>query len=67
MKSYNQFANSLETRVLVTARSLDALDETKVVPEPSTIEEQPRQLTAPELADELAASAHPVDALAARE
>jgi DNA recombination protein RmuC len=51
VKAYNQFASSLETRVLVTARKLDALDESKVVPAPRTLTEQPKQLTAPELTD----------------
>ncbi|KQV26415.1 DNA recombination protein RmuC [Yonghaparkia sp. Root332] len=67
VKAYNQFASSLESRVLVTARRLDGLDESKVVPAPRTIEEQPRQLTAPELTDELASGGQPVDALPARE
>lgn len=67
VKAYNQFASSLESRVLVTARRLDGLDESKVVPAPRTIEEQPRQLTAAELTDELADGAHTIDALPARE
>ena len=54
VKAYNQFASSLETRVLVTARRLDALDESKVVPTPRTIDEQPKPLTAAELTDSLA-------------
>lgn len=53
VKAYNQFASSLETRVLVTARRLDALDESKVVPTPRTIDEQPKPLTAAELTDSL--------------
>lgn len=53
VKAYNQFASSLETRVLVTARRLDGLDESKVIPAPRTIEEQPRQLTAAELTEAL--------------
>ena len=47
--SYNQFANSLETRVLVTARKLNALDESKVIGTASTIEQSPKQLTAVEM------------------
>jgi DNA recombination protein RmuC len=56
VKAYNQFASSLETRVLVTARRLDGLDESKVIPAPRSIEEQPRQLTAAELTEALADS-----------
>jgi len=48
--SYNQFANSLEQRVLVTARKLDALDESKVIATPPAIDEQPKRLSQPELA-----------------
>jgi DNA recombination protein RmuC len=51
--SYNQFANSLETRVLVTARKLSALDESKVIGTAATVETGARQLTAVEM--ELAA------------
>jgi len=47
--SYNQFATSLESRVLVTARKLNALDESKVIGEATTIDAQPRHLTALEL------------------
>lgn len=52
---YNKFASSLEQRVLVTARKLDALDESKVIGEPRTIDESPKHLTQNELAvlDEL--------------
>ncbi|MDO7881281.1 DNA recombination protein RmuC [Salinibacterium soli] len=53
VSSYNQFATSLESRVFVTARKLDALDESKVIPAPGIIENRPKQLTAVEL--ELAA------------
>jgi DNA recombination protein RmuC len=53
VNSYNQFANSLETRVLVTARKLNALDESKVIGAAETVEQSPKQLTAIEL--ELAA------------
>jgi DNA recombination protein RmuC len=47
--AYNQFANSLETRVLVTARKLNALDESKVIGTAETVEVAPKQLTAVEL------------------
>jgi DNA recombination protein RmuC len=47
--SYNQFASSLENRVLVTARKLDALDESKVLATPLLVDQQPKQLTAIEL------------------
>jgi DNA recombination protein RmuC len=49
VESYNRFANSLETRVLVTARQFPGIDETKLVPEPVTITDSPRRLTAIEL------------------
>lgn len=48
--SYNAFASSLENRVLITARKLDALDESKVLGSPKVIEEQPRHLTQNEFA-----------------
>ncbi|MCU1425947.1 MAG: rmuC [Microbacteriaceae bacterium] len=47
--SYNQFANSLESRVLVTARKLGALDESKVIGAPKIIESSAKPLTAVEL------------------
>ncbi|MFT4123669.1 MAG: DNA recombination protein RmuC [Microbacteriaceae bacterium] len=50
VSSYNQFASSLEQRVLVTARQLDALDESKVIGSPAAVETVPRPLTAAELA-----------------
>ena len=49
VSSYNQFASSLENRVLVTARKLDALDESKVIGTPGIVDQQPKQLTAVEL------------------
>jgi len=49
VNSYNQFANSLETRVLVTARKLNALDESKVIGTATTIESGAKQLTAVEM------------------
>ena len=42
---YNTFASSLEQRVLVTARKLDALDESKVIAAPRSIDAQPKSLT----------------------
>jgi DNA recombination protein RmuC len=47
--SYNQFANSLESRVLVSARKLNVLDESKVIGAAATIESVARPLTAVEL------------------
>ncbi len=47
--SYNQFANSLETRVLVTGRKLNSLDESKILGETTLIDQMPKQLTAAEL------------------
>lgn len=47
---YNKFASSLEQRVLVTARKLDALDESKVIGEPRMIDETPKHLTQNEFA-----------------
>ncbi len=49
--SYNKFANSLESRVLVTARQFPGIDETKValLTAPAAVHEQPRRLTAPEV------------------
>ncbi|MFC4223295.1 DNA recombination protein RmuC [Lysinibacter cavernae] len=52
VNSYNQFASSLETRVLVTARKLDALDESKVIGTPSLVDTVPRHLTATEFSAE---------------
>ena len=46
VSSYNQFANSLESRVLVSARKLNALDESKVIPESRTVEASAKPLTA---------------------
>ena len=45
IKSYNAFAGSLESRVLVTARKLDQMDESTVLPRPATIELSPKPLT----------------------
>ncbi|MDJ0350209.1 DNA recombination protein RmuC [Cryobacterium sp. PH29-G1] len=48
--SYNKFANSLESRVLVTARQFPGIDQTKIglLTEPAIIHDSPRKLTAPE-------------------
>ncbi len=48
---YNAFASSLEQRVLVTARRLDGLDESRVIGEPAMIESQPKPLTQVEFSD----------------
>jgi DNA recombination protein RmuC len=53
VSNWNTFASSLESRVLVTARKLGDLDESKVLPEQKIVDSRPRQLTAVEL--ELAA------------
>jgi DNA recombination protein RmuC len=57
--SYNSFANSLESRVLVTARKLDVLDESTVLPHTRTVEATAKPLTALEfdLTDPLPAPA----------
>ncbi|GAA1850184.1 DNA recombination protein RmuC [Microbacterium koreense] len=49
--SYNRFAGSLESRVLVSARRFPGIDETKLdsLTEPATIDTSPRRLTAPEM------------------
>jgi DNA recombination protein RmuC len=64
--SYNKFANSLESRVLVTARQFPGIDQTKIglLTEPAIIHDSPRKLTAPELeapAEELVTLDLPVE------
>jgi DNA recombination protein RmuC len=49
VNNYNQFASSLEQRVLVTARKLDSLDESKVIPSPKLVDVTPKHLTQAEL------------------
>ncbi|MDO7866804.1 DNA recombination protein RmuC [Nocardioides jiangxiensis] len=43
---YNSFASSLESRVLVTARKLDQVDEAKLLPSPTLIEKTPKRIVA---------------------
>ncbi|NQX29412.1 DNA recombination protein RmuC [Microbacteriaceae bacterium VKM Ac-2854] len=50
--SYNSFAASLEGRVLVTARQLDGLDESRIVGTATPIDSTPRKLTAVEFTEE---------------
>jgi len=52
VKSYNDFASSLESRVLVTARQINRMDESKILGEAELIESAPRALTAPEVEPE---------------
>jgi len=49
VKAYNSFVGSLERQVLPSARKLNALDESKILPPLDGIEDAPRELTAFEL------------------
>lgn len=51
VESYNRFAGSLETRVLVTARQFPGIDASALDPAPQPITTTPRRFTAPELVD----------------
>jgi DNA recombination protein RmuC len=53
VNDYNKFVGSLERQVLPSARKLNVLDESKVIPQLSGIEESPREITAYELVNEL--------------
>lgn len=50
--AYNDFVATLETRVLVTARQINRLDEAALLGEPAPIDVVPRPLTAAELVTE---------------
>ena len=64
VKNYNQFASSLEQRVLVTARKLDGLDESKVIGEPALIDQTPKTLSQPELVQQELAAVDELDGVA---
>ncbi len=73
VKDYNSFVGSLERQVLPSARKLNALDESKVLPSLEGIEESPRELTAfeltagPDRSDVVAAIEHELEAVADHE
>lgn len=52
--SFNSFTSALESRVLVTARKLDKIDDAKSIVFATTIETEPKHLSAPELACQIA-------------
>jgi DNA recombination protein RmuC len=47
--TYNEFAATLETRVLVTGRQINRMDESKILGEAAPLDAVPRPFTAPEL------------------
>lgn len=49
VKAYNDFAGTLESRVLVTARQLNRMDESRILGEARLLDATPRPLTAPEV------------------
>ncbi|NNC11240.1 DNA recombination protein RmuC [Planctomonas sp. JC2975] len=49
VNDYNKFVGSLERQVLPSARKLGALDESKIIPALTGLEESPREITAFEL------------------
>ncbi|WP_022900581.1 DNA recombination protein RmuC [Humibacter albus] len=57
VNDYNKFVGSLERQVLPSARKLGALDESKIIPALSGVEESPRELTAFELVNSIDADA----------
>ena len=47
--TYNEFAATLESRVLVTGRQINRMDESRILGEAAPIDTVPRPFTAPEL------------------